>query len=131
MTLIPEVIPMAATSKPWTRWQDFAEVVLGLVAFVSSFVIDMADKAMWAMLVLGALIALDGVLSLAMPDMVYAEYIQIGLGVLLFIAPFVMSFTGTTAAAWLCYVLGALTVVAGFLALPEANAAHTRAAGSH
>jgi len=47
----------------------------------------------WTMIVLGALIALDGLFSLAMPGVVYGEVVQIVLGALLFLAPWVTAFT--------------------------------------
>nr|WP_228772078.1 SPW repeat protein [Actinokineospora alba] len=88
------------------------------------------NAAMWTMVVLGALIALDGLVSLAMPGMVAGEAIQIVLGVLLFISPWVMSYTHLTGIAWSSWIIGALTVVAGAAALPLAQAA-SRMAGSH
>jgi hypothetical protein len=85
---------------------------------------------MWTMVVLGALIALDGLVSLAMPGMVYGEGIQIALGVLLFIAPWVLRYTAFTGAAWTSGLAVVLTGIAGAAAMPVANAVH-RTAGQH
>ena len=82
------------------------------------------------MVALGALIALDGLVSLAMPGMVAGEAVQIVLGILMFISPWVMSYTDMAGIAWSSWIIGALTVVAGAAALPMAQAAH-RTAGSH
>ncbi|WP_436501920.1 SPW repeat protein [Actinokineospora sp. HUAS TT18] len=116
--------------KPWTRPYDWAEVVLGVVAMASPLWMDTDNAAMWTMVVLGALIALDGLVSLAMPGMVAGEAVQIVLGVLMFISPWVMSYTDMTGIAWSSWIIGALTVVAGAAALPLAQAA-SRMAGSH
>ncbi|HVK22049.1 MAG TPA: SPW repeat protein [Actinokineospora sp.] len=116
--------------KPWTRPYDWAEVLLGAVAMASPLWMDTDNAAMWTMVVLGALIALDGLVSLAMPGMVAGEAVQIVLGVLLFISPWVMTYTDMTGIAWSSWIIGALTVVAGAAALPLAQAA-SRMAGSH
>lgn len=118
------------STRAWTRPHDWAEVVIGVVAALSPLWLSTDSTAMWTMVVLGALIALDGLVSLAMPGMVYGEGIQIALGVLLFIAPWVMGYTEMNGASWTSWIAGVLTVIAGAAAMPVANAAH-RTAGSH
>ncbi|MGH3434084.1 MAG: SPW repeat protein [Thermocrispum sp.] len=120
----------AMTSRAWTRPHDWAEVALGVLLALSPLVVTTTDTAMWTMVILGALIAVDGLASLAMPGMVYGEWGQLVLGALAFIAPWVMSYTDLTGASWACWILGALTVVVGAAALPVAGAAH-RIAGQH
>lgn len=124
---------MADTNvRPWTRPYDWAEVVLGVVALLSFLWMDTNDAAMWTMIILGALVALDGLASLAMPGQVYAEGIQIVLGVLMFISPWVMGYTEFTGISWTSWIIGALTVIAGAVALPAAQAAHrSGVAGQH
>lgn len=117
--------------RPWTRPYDWAEVVLGAVALLSPFWTDTSNTSKWTVMVLGALVLLDGLASLARPGMVYGEGVQIVLGVLLVIAPWVMGYTALTGASWASWIVGVLTVVAGGAALPVANAAHGRMAGSH
>ncbi|MFJ9784933.1 SPW repeat protein [Amycolatopsis sp. NPDC101161] len=118
------------STRAWARPHDWAEVVIGVVAALSPLWLSTDTTAMWTMVVLGALIALDGLVSLAMPGMVYGEGIQIALGVLLFIAPWVMSYTEFNGASWTSWIAGVLTVIAGAAAMPVANAAH-RTAGQH
>jgi uncharacterized membrane protein HdeD (DUF308 family) len=121
-----------AETRPWTRPHDWAEVVLGVVAALSPLWADTNNAAMWTMIVLGVLVALDGLASLAMPGMVYGEGIQIVLGALMFISPWVMSYTGFDAIAWSSWIIGALTVIVGAVALPIAQAAHKSGmAGQH
>lgn len=124
---------MAETAvRPWTRPHDWAEVVLGVVALLSPIWTDTNNAAMWAMIVLGALVALDGLASLAMPGMVYGEGIQIVLGVLMFISPWVMDYTSFNAISWSSWIIGALAVIVGAAALPVAQAAHRSGmAGQH
>lgn len=118
------------STRAWSRPHDWAEVVIGVVAALSPLWLSTDTTAMWTMVVLGALIALDGLVSLAMPGMVYGEGVQIALGVLLFIAPWVMGYTEFNGASWTSWIAGVLTVVAGAAAMPVANAAH-RTAGQH
>ncbi|HEY3466705.1 MULTISPECIES: SPW repeat domain-containing protein [Amycolatopsis] len=118
------------STRAWARPHDWAEVVIGVVAALSPLWLSTDTTAMWTMVILGALIALDGLVSLAMPGMVYGEGIQIALGVLLFIAPWVMGYTEFNGASWTSWIAGVLTVIAGAAAMPVANAAH-RTAGQH
>jgi uncharacterized membrane protein HdeD (DUF308 family) len=81
------------------------------------------------MIILGALVALDGLVSLAAPGQVYGEGIQIVLGVLMFVSPWVISYTEFTGISWTSWIIGALTVIAGAAALPLAQAAHRTGGG--
>lgn len=119
----------SAAVRPWTRPFDWAEVVLGVVAVLSPLWMDTNTAALWTMIILGALVALDGLVSLAMPGMVYGEAVQIVLGVLLFISPWVMGYTEFTGIAWTSWIIGVLTVIAGAAALPAAQAAHRAGQG--
>jgi uncharacterized membrane protein HdeD (DUF308 family) len=117
-----------APARPWTRPYDWAEVVLGVVAALSFIWTDTDNAAMWTMIILGALVALDGLASLAVPGQVYGEGIQIVLGVLMFISPWVIGYTEFEGISWTSWIIGALTVIAGAVALPMAQAA-SRAGG--
>lgn len=121
---------MSETVKAWTRPHDWAEVVLGLACALSPLVFETSTAAMWTLIALGALIAADGLVSLAMPGMVFGEWGQLVLGVLLFVAPWVMSYTDMTGAAWTSWVVGVLTIAVGAAAVPVATNAH-RIAGQH
>lgn len=118
------------STRAWTRPYDWAEVVIGVVAALSPLWLSTNTTMVWTMVILGALIAIDGLVSLAAPSMVYSEGVQIVLGALLFIAPWVMGYTEFNGASWTSWVGGALTIIAGAAAMPEANAAH-RMAGQH
>jgi hypothetical protein len=118
------------STRAWARPYDWAEVVIGVVAALSPLWLSTNTTMVWTMVVLGALIAIDGLVSLAAPGMVYGEGVQIVLGALLFIAPWVMGYTAFNGASWTSWVGGALVIIAGAAAMPEATAAH-RMAGQH
>jgi hypothetical protein len=99
--------------------------VIGALVLLSPLVVETTTGAMWTMIVLGGLIAIDGLASLAMPGMVYGEWFQMVLGALLFISPWVIGYSDMMGAAWVSWVGGVLTVAAGAMALPLANAAHS------
>lgn len=118
-------------SKGWIRWQDWAAVVIGVVAALSFLWVATSTDAFWTLVVFGVLLAASGLWSLAMPASVSSEYVHIGLGVLLFVSPWVMGFTDLTGAAWTAWVIGVLAVAAGAAAVPVATTAHRGLAGSH
>jgi hypothetical protein len=127
-----EVVVMTeSTTRAWTRWQDWAAVVLGVVLALSPLVVDTSTGAMWTMIVLGVLLAASGLWSLAMPASVTSEGAHMALGVLMFISPWVMGYSSMQGASWTSWVIGALAVIAGAAALQAANTAHHGLAGQH
>lgn len=119
------------TTKTWHRWQDWAALVIGVLTALSPIVVATNVAAMWTLIVFGVLIAAAGAWSLADPGSVASEYVHLALGVLLFLAPWVLGFTAFGAASWTAWVAGVLTVVVGAAALPEATADHRGAIAAH
>lgn len=118
-------------AKKWMRWQDWAAVVLGVIAALSVLQLDTSRAAMWSLLVFGVLLIVSGLWSLAMPGSVASEYVHVGLGVLLFISPWALGYLDYTATAWTSWVLGALAIAVGAAAVPVALTAHRGMAGQH
>ncbi len=110
--------------RKWTRWQDWVAVVAGGYAILAPIWTDTTTRATWTMIVLGIITALAALASLARPDNMYSDGAVAVLGVLFFIAPWVMGFSGTTAMAWTAWVVGVVSFVVGALAWPESNRAH-------
>ena len=121
-----------STTRPWMRWQDWGAVVLGAYLVLGTIWTSTNGRAMSTMIVLGALLVIAGLWSLAMPGSMASEYAHMLLGVLLFISPWVLSYTAFSGAAWTSWIVGVLAVIVGAAALPEANAAHRGTiAGQH
>jgi hypothetical protein len=118
-------------TKRWTRWQDWGVVVLGVIAGLSVLWWHAPRPAQWTLVVFGVLLLLSGLWSLAMPGSVASEFVHIGLGVLLFISPWVLSYTSHYGAAWTSWVIGALAAAVGASAVPVATSAHRGVAGQH
>lgn len=119
------------SQRMWRRWQDWAALAVGVVAALSPLVVQTDARAAWTMVVLGVLIAASALWSLAQPGSVASEYIHVVLGVLLFISPWVMTYSDMVGASWMSWVAGVLAVGVGLAALPEANAEHRGLAGQH
>jgi uncharacterized membrane protein HdeD (DUF308 family) len=101
--------------KPWTRLQDYGALIAGLYAALSPiWVSTTGDRgAFWALIVLGALLAITALVSLAMPGVVATEWLTVLFGVLLFIAPWVLTYTDRVGASWTSWVVGVIAVVLG------------------
>ncbi|HEY2041768.1 MAG TPA: SPW repeat protein [Jatrophihabitans sp.] len=105
----------------WTRWQDWAALVVGVYAFLSPIWTTTVGKATTTMIILGVITALAALWSLATPDAMVPDGLVALLGVLFFISPWVIGFHATSGIAWTAWVVGIVTFVAGLWALPESN----------
>jgi hypothetical protein len=119
------------TAKVWTRWQDWVALVIGVLTALSPVVVATDAAAAWTLVVLGVVLALTALWSLAAPGSVASEYGHGVLGVLLFIAPWVMSYSDLTGAAWTSWIAGVLAVLVAASAVPSATSAHRGLAGTH
>lgn len=104
--------------KSWSRMQDVVAVVIGVFAALSPMWVDTNNAARWSLIVLGALVALAGLVHMARPEMGWAEYAMGVMGVLLFLSPWVMGYSGMGGAAWTAWVVGVLAVVVAVTGLP-------------
>ncbi len=97
----------------WKRWQDWVNVVLGVLLFITPFVFGGAAMPMaeYAHFVLGVLLFLVGLYLLARPEHWQVEWAQIVLGILLFISPWVLGYTTLTQLAWSAWIIGVLVVI--------------------
>jgi uncharacterized membrane protein len=117
----------------WKRWQDWADVVLGILLFISPFVFGgMAEPpARWTALVGGVLLVIVGLWNLASPANPAGEWIEGLLGVLVFIAPWVLAFTSLNAMAWSAWIIGILAVLLAASVLFTGGAHQRQLVGQH
>ena len=115
----------------WTRWQDWAALVVGVYALLSPIWTDTTTTATWTLVVLGAVTALGSLWSLADPASVASEWLHAVMGVLFFVSPWVMGFHDTTGIAWAAWIAGVITFVVGLAALPASKDAHDGLVTSH
>lgn len=113
--------------KKWTRWEDWVAVGVGLVAAGAALLMPPMGASMPWMLVLGVLLIAAGVVNLAMPGMVAMEYVQLALGALLFVAPWLAGYADMQyGAAWISWIGGAVVVIVAALAIRPAMRTHDR-----
>jgi SPW repeat len=105
---------VAAMSGAWRRWQDWVVVGLGVVMFLTPFVFGETGQSVPAATayVLGALIALAGLLNAAMREARGLEVIPAVLAVVLFVSPWAFGFTAVTALAYSAWIVGIVVVLA-------------------
>jgi hypothetical protein len=98
----------------WNRWQDYAVMVLGALTFISPFVFGDTSQTTAATTAYagGVLLVLAGVLGAATRAVRMTEWVPFVLGVLLFVSPWVLGFTGVAAIAWTAWIIGIPVVLA-------------------
>ena len=99
--------------KRWTHPQDFIALIVGVYALLSPLWTTTTSKATTTMVVLGAVTAVLSLIELVRPDMLSIEGLAAVMGVLFFISPWVMSFSGSRGMAWTAWVAGVITFVVG------------------
>jgi hypothetical protein len=118
------------TIRPWqsSHWQDWANIVLAVWLFISPWVINfggnaaggagatpgpangVASTAAWNAWVLGVIIFLVACSAIARPQ-AWQEWINLLLGIWLFVAPWTLGFTQLGGAAWDHWIVGALVFI--------------------
>jgi SPW repeat len=101
--------------RPWTRLQDWGTLLAGLYAALSPIWVSTTGErdAYWALIALGVLLAVTSLFSLGLPGVVATEWLTVLFGVLLFVAPWVLTYTDRVGASWTSWVVGAIAVVLG------------------
>jgi uncharacterized membrane protein len=96
----------------WNRWQDWANVVLGVVLFITPFIFGATGNtaAAWTAYVGGVLLVIVGLFDLGYPDNQAGEWAEGVVGVLVFISPWVLGFSAMTMMAWSAWIIGVLSV---------------------
>ncbi|MGH3509739.1 MAG: SPW repeat protein [Nocardioidaceae bacterium] len=115
----------------WTRWQDWVGLVVGVYAFLSPIWTNTTTRATWTVVVLGVITALVSLWALWMPGQVILEGALAALGVLFFISPWVMSFSGTKPISTTAWIVGVIAFIVGLWAIPQSNKVHHRLATTH
>jgi SPW repeat-containing protein len=115
--------------RPWTRLQDWAALIAGLFAALSPIWVSTTGErdAFWALIVLGGLLAIAALVSLALPGVVATEWFTVLVGVLLFVAPWALTYTDRVGASWTSWVVGVIAVALGGSAVPASNRVHRQA----
>ena len=103
----------------WTRWQAWMALVAGAYAALSPLWTRTNDTATLTMVALGVITAAIALWSLAMAEDRVSEYALVVMGVLFIASPWVMGFERLDAMALTAWIVGAITVIAGVLGMPQ------------
>jgi SPW repeat len=93
-----------------TRWQDWVMLMFGVWMFFSPFILGYAALggiAAWNSYVFGVAMVIFSLRALSVPRL-WEEWVNLVLGVWIFIAPFVLGFFTLHAATWNHLILGVL-----------------------
>lgn len=107
------------SSESWKRWQDWVSLVAGVVMALTPLWVDMDTKGTWAMVVIGAVIAVVALIALAVPGLYIDEGVGVVLGIVAFVSPWVFSFSDLRTAAWTAWIAGVVVAAASAVALPR------------
>jgi hypothetical protein len=112
--------------RPWTRLQDWVTLLAGVYTATSPLALSTVGmtgdgRVVAVMITLGALLASSSIVSLARPNVTATEWATTLLGVLLFVAPWVVGYTGVTGAAWTSWLVGVTVVVVSLTAVRASN----------
>ena len=110
--------------RKWAHPQDFAALLAGVYAALSPIWTTSTSRATSTMVVLGVITALLAAGSLYRPDMMAFEGALAAMGVLFFVAPWVMGFSGTAPMAWTAWVVGLVTFAVGARDIQLTRTAH-------
>ena len=102
-------------SEAWKRWQDWVTVVIGVLFFITPFAFGAAanQSAAWTAYAGGVLLGIAGLWSLSSLANQFSEWAEVVIGILVFIAPWVLGFTGLTPIAWSAWIAGVFAVLLG------------------
>ena len=93
--------------------QDIIPLVVGIYAVLAPIWTSTTTKTTWTMIVLGGVTAILALAEMFRPDMMSVEGLMALMGVLFFIAPWVMGFTDLRAMSWTAWVAGVITAAVG------------------
>jgi len=115
--------------KPWTRWQDWATVILGIFLFFtpSFFGTAAGTLSAWDAWVIGIVAVILALMALNFPDTVITEWMIAIVGAWLFISPWVLNFVTRGSETWAAWIIGVLLLVASGWVLLERSRPHAGA----
>jgi hypothetical protein len=102
-------------SGTWNRWQSWLTIVVGVLLFITPFVFRATATAgaAWTAYIGGALLVIAGVWGLSGGTIQWIERAEVVIGVLVFIAPWVLGFASMSSMAWSAWIAGVLAVALG------------------
>jgi hypothetical protein len=106
--------------------QDWVTLLVGVYTATSPLALSTIGmsgegKVVVTMITLGALLVISSIVSVARPKLIATEWATTLLGGLLFVAPWVVGYTGVTGAAWTSWLVGVIVVVVSLTVVRASN----------
>ena len=113
-------------------WQDWLLLLGGVWLFTAPWALNSSADAgsSWNAWTLGVLVVATAWWALARPADRFAEWLQALFGVWLFVAPWVLGFSGLATASWNAWLVGVGIVVVAWWALAQKAAGTVQRIGS-
>lgn len=99
---------------------DIINLILGVWLILSPWILGAAEFTgfAWVSVIVGLLVVVDSIWALSQATKIAPEWSMVVLGVLLFVAPWVLGFSAITAAAWNSWIVGLALIVLSLVNLP-------------
>ena len=112
------------------RWQDWLLLLGGAWLFIAPWALDTSydSNSSWNAWTVGVLVVVAALWALAIPADQAPEWLQVVLGAWLFVAPWLLDFSGLAEAGWNAWLVSGGIVAVSLWAI--AQLAAPRAAGS-
>lgn len=116
--------PATDTSEmAWKTWPDWVNLVLAVYLALAPIWTVGATAGWFVTLgVIGAVVALWALATASSPA---SEWVQVVVGVVVFLAPWLGGFAAATAAAWTAWIIGVALVVFALIAMAQRRTTET------
>ncbi len=103
----------------WHRWHDWVNLIAGAWLFFTPWIFGYTDTsaAAWNAWLLGVAVMVISLWTLSAPESRPAEWLNAIAGAWVFLAPWILAFTGVAAAAWNAWIVGVVVIVLALWAL--------------
>ncbi len=117
----------------WSRWEDWLSYILGGWMSISPVIFGAAvgSTASYVVLSLGAAILEAALYALIVPESEAAKWVLVGLGVILFLCPWLFGFASLTGLAWNARIVGVVVAGVSYWARSEIHSESDRLAHQH
>ena len=103
------------------RWQDWINLIAGVWLFISPWLFGFSHMGFsWDAFVMGAVVIIFSVWALS-DKRQWEEWVNLIIGIWVFFSPWILGFSGMSAALWNMLIVGAVVVILSIWALSSAS----------